>query len=64
MRQDDGPVGLDGVQIEFDDEGVALGAGGRAGGNACPAAGERAVRAGIWCGCKVTDRARPMRGAR
>ena len=47
MVQDDGPVGLDGVQVEFDDERVVSDAGIAAGRDARGAAGDRGAGAAV-----------------
>ena len=47
MAQDDGPVGLDGVQVKFDDERVVSDAGLMLLATLAAAAGDRGVRATV-----------------
>ena len=63
MVQDDEPVGLDGLRVEFDDERVVSDAGMRWSRRSLSGSGSRRWRGG-WCGCVVTGRARRTRGAR
>ena len=57
MVRDDEGVGLDGVQVCFDDERVVSDAG-------VMLVATLAARLGIWCGCVATGRGRRTRGAR
>ena len=63
MVQDDRPVGLDGVQVKFDDERVVCDAGVMLVATLAERLGSRRWRSG-WCGCGGTGRARRTRGAR
>jgi transposase len=63
MVQEDGPVGLDGVRVCFDDERVVSDAGSRWSRRWRGAWGSRCSPA-VRYGCGVTVRARPTRGAR
>ena len=57
MVQDDGPVGLDGVRVVFDDERVVSDAGVMLVATLARAAGDRGARAAAACGCGATGRA-------
>ena len=63
MVQDDKPVGLDGVQVEFDDERVVCDAGIMVVATLARGSGSRRWPV-IWCGCVATGRARRTRAAR
>ena len=63
MVQDDEPVGLDGLRVEFDDERVVSDAGVVLVATLARGWGSRRSRVG-WCGCGATGRARRTRGAR
>ncbi len=60
---DDGPVGLDGVQVCFDDERVVSDAGVLLVATLAQRLGVEAL-AGVWCGCGATGRAPPTWVAR
>ena len=51
MVQDDGPVGLDGVRVEFDDERVVSDAGVVLVATLADAARDRGAGRTVWCGC-------------
>ena len=61
MVQDDGPVGLDGVRVEFDDERVVSDAGVALVATLAERLGIEALAA-RWCGCGATGRARRTPG--
>ena len=63
MVHDDESVGLDGLKVEFDDERVVSDAGVVLVATLVGRLGLQAL-AGIWCGCGVIGRARPMPGSR
>ena len=63
MVQDDEPVGLDGVQVKFDDERVVSDAGVMLVATSLSGWGSRRWLAG-WCGCVAIGRGRRTRGAR
>ena len=63
MVHDDEPVGLDGLQVEFDDERAVSDAGVMLVATLASGWGSRCWRAG-WCGCGVSGRAPRTRGAR
>ena len=63
MVQDDKPVGLDGVQVKFDDERVVCDAGSLWSRRSRCGSGSRRWPV-IWCGCGATGRGRRTRGAR
>ena len=63
MVQDDEPVGLDGLRVEFDDERVVSDAGVMLVATLAGGWGSRRSPGG-WCGCGAIGPARPTRAAR
>jgi hypothetical protein len=63
MVQDDKPVGLDGLAVEFDDGRVVCDAGVIRSRRLLSGSASRRSRSG-WCGCGVIGRAPPTRAAR
>ena len=63
MVQDDEPVGLDGLRVEFDDERVVSDAGVMVVATLAARLGSRRSPAS-WCGCAASGPAPPTPGAR
>jgi len=62
--QDYKPVGLDGVQVVFDDERAVSDAGVMLVALVAQRLGRSRRSRAVWCGCAATGQARPTRGAR